>query len=152
MEVNESVDFQRALPGERCENFGKPNALFSSGLTYALRFIIFAPKSNNEGYPHAGVPNLTFELRDNDKGTIFSNGVQIGTFKTVNEFSFAEGSLVGPGPEIDTTIANSPAGVGGSILALPLKISTIEGFPARYAVKVTMIDGAEAVSRVVVDD
>jgi hypothetical protein len=152
MEVNESVDFQRALPGERCENFGKPNDLFSSGLTYAPRFIIFAPKSRDEGYPHAGVPNLGFRIIDGGKGVIYSNGVEIGTFQTVNEFSFAEGKLVRPGPGINTMVSNSPAGIGGSIFALPLKISTIEGFPARYAIKVTMIGGSEAVSRVVVDE
>jgi hypothetical protein len=151
MEVNESVDFQRALPGERCENFGKPDDLFSSGLAYAPRFIIFAPTSNNEGYPHAGVPNLDFQLLDKDKGDLFSNGVKNGTIQTVNEFSFTEGMLVGPGPGVDTTISNSPAGVGDPIFALPLRISSIEGFPARYIVKVTIIDGAEAVSRVVVD-
>jgi hypothetical protein len=151
MEVNESVDFQRALPGERCENFGKPNDLFSSGLTYAPRFIIFAPKSSDEGYPHAGVPNLGFQIFDDDKGAIFSNGVEIGTFQTVNEFAFAEGKLVTPSSDVDIMISNSPAGVGGSIFALPLRISYIEGFPARYAVKVTLLGGAEAVSRVVID-
>ena len=153
-EVVESVDFQRALPGDKCELFGKPDAgdLFSIGVPcYAPRFIIFAPKSNGEGYPHDGVDDLGFTVNgDNDGGTITSNGQVIGAFETVDEFSFTPGRIEPPSAGTSTQIANPPSGIGGSILAIPLRTSSTDE-PAVYTIKITLIGGAEAISRVVVD-
>jgi hypothetical protein len=59
-------------------------------LSAVLRTAIhhLAPKSSNEGYPHAGVPKLT-TLQDDDKGDIFSDGVDHS--EPENEFSLRKG-------------------------------------------------------------
>jgi hypothetical protein len=87
---------------------------------------------------------------DNDGGTITSNGQVIGAFETVDEFSFTPGRIEPPSAGTSTQIADPPSGIGGSILAIPLRISSTDE-PAVYTIKITLIGGAEAISRVVVD-
>jgi hypothetical protein len=147
-ELAETVDFQHVYPDTICENIARVDNLFSAGAPYAPRFFLFGPQSSDFGFPHPIVSDLIYEIdTDNDTtGTLRNGTTVIGTVELLQPAG-AGGILVVSNNS--GLIGNGPAALGGTLFAVPVQVGSILGL---YTVRVTMVDGAVADSRIVVDE
>lgn len=144
-ELVEVVDFQRVAPGAVCTNIDKPNgAPFSSNTPYAPRFVVFGPASSDEAFPHPIVPNLTVSLDTNTTAQLFSGNLTIGMIELLQPFG-GDAQLLTDNAGF---VSNGPGPIGGTVFAVPVLAGTL---PETYAVRATVVDGAMALSRFVVD-
>jgi hypothetical protein len=147
-ELSETVDFQHVFPETTCDNLARVDGFFSTGAPYAPRFSLFGPQSSDAAFPHPNVSGLSYEM-DNDNGTTgtLRNDTQVIGTVVLFQPAGAGGVLLMP---IDNGVIGDGANViGGTIFAVPVRVGSIPGL---YTVRVTMVDGFVADSRIVVDE
>jgi hypothetical protein len=149
-ELAETVDFQHVYPDTICENIarGADQILFSEGAPYAPRFFLFGPQSSDFGFPHPAVSDLIYEIDDDTAttGTLRNGTTVIGTVELLRPAGAGGILLVSNNSGL---IGNGAGGIGGTLFSVPVQVGSIPGL---YTVRVNMVGGAVADSRIVVDE
>jgi hypothetical protein len=144
-ELAETVDFQHVFPNALCENLVRSDELFSSGSPYAPRFSLFGPQSSDLAFPHPEAAALEYQVDSTTTGTLFNGAQVIGSVQLVQPngagavLTSNNAGVIGPGPGV----------IGGTLFAIPVQVGSIAGL---YSVRITLVDGAVAESRIVVDE